>query len=813
MNLKTSFIRSKYDLDDFQSKSFDYIDKKINVLVSAPTGSGKTTIADYAIENAKQSNPNAKIIYTCPIKALCNEKYRDMVLFWGSNPYNYTIGLMTGDIIINPYRNTKSSIEPSGDIVVMTTEVLQKLMESTELTELTKSTESIESTESSKLTESTESTKSTESIELTELTCEKENSKKHFNPDVIIFDEAHYINDDSRGHVWEKCIIGSLLNTDSLLIMLSATIGNINQIKTWLNTICPSKPTEIVLKTERPVPLRQYFIDCTKSRIFKRITAENDEEKRKVSSDPDPESYEILELSDLNYHRVKRYWDKLEEYGYTESFEIETVCNLISSNPNLGIPAIIFVLSKKKCEQLAQSIKSNYINEQTQTEILKFYDSNLKEFKDCIQYQELRKVISRGIGYHHSGLIPKIREVIEFLIKNKLIKLVFATETFAVGLNFPVKTVVMTSLTKPTEKGFRFLSPSEYKQMAGRAGRRFIDTFGNVIILLFNHKSKQKNSYPSWNEINNITNGPTNNVESKYIIEPNYILKNITSGLDKLISRNSFKYYNMKIEQKNFDIPIKFSKLFEIEKKIIEFAKSGITFKDKNYLKLMSKFSKPEQKEYHDFLIKFNSQSMKNELEQHIDLEKSIVDFLFENNFIKKTHNNLTGWDFTSKGIMAIEFNEINSVIFSNHQDKIMENSNNIIPILSMFIDDGIKIQQDEIIKWNEIEPEILFWEDTMKLYSKFIFKYPKWTYWPKNYLIMKDWIKNHEISLDQIVASYNIDLGLFIKMLIKMYQIVDELLGKLDKLNMSGLTDKLMAQKDLLIRYPLKIDSLYVNM
>jgi antiviral helicase SKI2 len=112
-------------------------------------------------------------------------------------------------------------------------------------------------------------------------------------------------------------------------------------------------------------------------------------------------------------------------------------------------------------------------------------NSHLKEFRDCEQYSQVRKVISRGIGYHHSGLIPKIREVIEFLIKNKLVKLVFATETFAVGLNFPVKTVVMTSLTKPTERGFRYLTPSEYKQMAGRAGRRFLDPFGNVILMLF----------------------------------------------------------------------------------------------------------------------------------------------------------------------------------------------------------------------------------------------------------------------------------------------------------------------------------------
>ena len=194
----------------------------------------------------------------------------------------------------------------------------------------------------------------------------------------------------------------------------------------------------------------------------------------------------------------KKYWERLEQYGYSEKFELETLCNQISSDPKLGIPAIIFCFSKKQCESNAQSIEeSSFISVEERTEILRFYDSNLREFKDCSQYIQLRKVIEKGIAYHHSGLIPKIREVVEFLIKNKLIKIVFATETFAVGLNFPVKTVVFTSFSKPTERGFRFLTVSEYKQMAGRAGRRFLDLFGNVIFMFFNTKPKNKFPYPS----------------------------------------------------------------------------------------------------------------------------------------------------------------------------------------------------------------------------------------------------------------------------------------------------------------------------
>ena len=790
--VKNSFIRNKFELDNFQIKAFDYINKKKNVLVSAPTGSGKTIIADYAIESAKKLNSRAKIIYTCPIKALCNEKYRDMVLSWGSESYNYTIGLMTGDIIINPYGDNSSAsnvtndmqenqenildvnldvnldVKNYGEIVIMTTEVLQKLLE----------------------------------------------SNKQINPDVIIFDEAHYIDDDSRGHVWEKCIVGGLTQTNALLVLLSATIGNISELTTWLNSIVPEKNFESVIKLDRPVPLRQFVIDNSKSRVLIKITADADQEIRKVSSDPDPESYELLELNGINYDKVKKYWDRLEKFGYSEKFELETLCNQISSNPNLGIPAIIFCFSKKQCELNAQSIEeSSFVSVEERTEILRFYDSNLRDFKDCSQYIELRKVIEKGIAYHHSGLIPKIREVIEFLIKNKLIKIVFATETFSVGLNFPVKTVVFTGFVKPTERGFRFITVSEYKQMAGRAGRRFLDLFGNVIFMFFNTKSKTKYPYPSWTEINNIVNGNIGCVQSKFIIEPNYILKNVNSGLYKKMSLKSFKYYRSTIKSRDIVCPDKFLKLFDIYKKIKEFGNLGITYKDKNYSKLYSKLSKYEQNDYLEFLKSFNEFSVKTDLELHLDLEESIISFLWSRGFVSKSVNTITGWELTQKGILASEFSEINPVIFTDNLEHIMGRSELIIPTLSMFIDDGIKIRNDEIIRWEEIETEIVYWENIIQTYSKFINIYPKWTYWPKNFLAVREWIVNKDFSLDQIAINHNIDIGLFVKILIKLYQVIDELISKLDKLNLTYLTEKLIEQKELLIRPPLKIDSLYVNL
>lgn len=379
-------------------------------------------------------------------------------------------------------------------------------------------------------------------------------------------------------------------------------------------------------------------------------------------------------------------------------------------------------------------------------------------------------------------------------------------------MNLPVKTVVITSLTKPTERGFRYLTVSEYKQMAGRAGRRFLDPFGNVILMLFNTKSKSRYPYPTWTEVNNIVGGSVGNVQSKFIIEPNYILKNITSGLHKQMSLKSFKYYRSTTKSRDIVCPDKFTKLFDIDKKIKQFASSGITYKDKNYTKIYSKLSKEEQKSYQDFLKIFDSLSEKTDLELYFDLEDSIINFLWSKNFVLKSSNSITGWELTPKGNMAYEFNEINPVIFTDHQEHIMSRSDLIIPTLSMFIDDGIKVGEDEIIVWDKVEPEIVYWENTIQDYSRFINNFPKWTYWPKNYLIVHEWLNNPDISLDQIVLSHNTDIGTFVKILIKLYQVIDELVSKLDKLNKTDITEKLVAQKELLIRSPLKIDSLYMN-
>lgn len=746
-NIQSNILK-EYQFDEFQSAAAYCIDRNHHPFVSAPTGSGKTAIAQYAIEHILNKEQEGMIIYTCPIKSLCNEKYRDFNKYYK----NTTIGLMTGDIIINP----------DSKIIIMTTEVLLNLLQ----------------------------------------------NKQDFKISCAIFDEVHYINDEGRGHVWEKCIIMSLLQHDALLVLLSATIGNTKEMMKWLNNINPEKKFELIVKTQRPVPLIEYFIDNTK--IRKLVKKLNEDQVINVTTDPAPEEYELLPVNNATYSQVVNYWRKAEQYKYSTSFELKTLCNQIASNSGLGIPAIIFVLSKKKCIEFAEMIEEKYTNHKEEAEILNFYDLHLKEFQTNSQYIELRKCIGRGIAYHHSGLIPKIREVVEFLIKNKLIKFVFATETFAVGLNFPVKTVVLTSLTKPTEQGFRNLLVSEYKQMAGRAGRRFIDTVGNVILWLY-HDIVKSNSIPSWCDINNILNGPINPITSKYIIEPNYVLKNVKINTINTTSMKSFKYYNA-IEITPFIIPDKFTKLFEIDKNIMEYAKAGMNMIDKNYNKLFNKLSKDDKVEYNNLLQKYKNHddemNAHGTINHYMNLENKIYSFLQAYKFIDKNDK----YELTNKGELAQFFTEINSVIFLNEIELIMQDTNLIIPILSMFIDDGIKKpdQEDAIVLTDETLA--LFAGIVKDKYSDYINIFPKWTFYPFNFLMCKDWLNDTTMTLDHISIKHQVDMGTVVKILIKLYQITDELITKLDKINKSDLCEELSLIKNNIIRYPLTIDSLYIK-
>lgn len=785
-------VKEIYKLDEFQQKSVDYIDQGYCVFVSAPTGSGKTAIAEYGIEYSKKKYPNCVIIYTTPIKSLCNEKYYDMSQkYYKEDGTGLKIGLMTGDLSINR----------DADIIICTTEILCNML-------VNKNKRDIKENNNNE----TQENKKTESEEMQDVVDKIK---------CVVFDEVHYLNDTTRGHVWQKSIILSLLLENCLLIMLSATVGNVDTVIEWLNTINLEKKFKKVVKLERPVPLREYFVDNTRCKNFKKKTKkliENSKDQKKLgiepevnykqsnaTNDPSPEDYEILLVNNINYDRVKRYWEKLNESEYSVDFELQTICNQVASNESFGIPAIVFVFSKVKCIEYAEMVKAKYTNHEEETEILAFYDKHLHEFTTNTQCINLRKIIGKGVAYHHSGLIPKVREVVEFLIKKKLVKFVFATETFALGLNFPVKTVVLLALNKPSENGFRNLTVSEYKQMAGRAGRRFIDPYGNVIIWLMGYKNKK---YLSWSELNNIMNGPIDNITSKYIIEPIFVLKNINDEIHRIITLKSFSYYkSRRNKQIEIIIPDKLKKVYGAKMQIEEIEKSGLKCNSKFFDKLHRGLSEESKKEFQDILELRKSNNKKTELDHYDDFESEIYDFLKRLNFIENELENK--YKLTINGEMAQLFFEINPIIFIDNIDRILQDD--VLEILSMFVDDGLKENEESVNVYTE--PSIVYFENKVtESYSKFVKKYPKWNFYQMNYVFLSYWLKNKNATLDQASTEFGYDQGIIVKVLIKMYQIADELISNLTKINRTDMVELVNTKRELLIRPPLRLESLYVN-
>ncbi|KAF2418238.1 ATP-dependent RNA helicase DOB1 [Tothia fuscella] len=415
-----------FTLDPFQSTSIKSIERNESVLVSAHTSAGKTVIAEYAIAQCLRNNQ--RVIYTSPIKALSNQKYREF-----SAEFN-DVGLMTGDVTINP----------TATCLVMTTEILRSML--------------------------------------------YRGSEIMREVGWVIFDEVHYMRDKTRGVVWEETII--LLPDKVRYVFLSATIPNAMQFAEWI-TKTHSQPCHVVYTDFRPTPLQNYIFPNGSDGIHlvvdeKGVFREENFQKAMTvvaekSDDKDPGSKtkggkgknRKVNIGLLGGRKVQ-----------TDIYKI--VKMIMQKNYN---PVIVFSFSKRECEDYALQMSQLNFNENDEMKVVnKVFDGAIemlsKEDKDLPQVQHILPLLRRGIGVHHSGLLPILKEVIEILFQEGLIKVLFATETFSIGLNMPAKTVVFTSVRKFDGISQRWLSPSEYIQMSGRAGRRGLDERGIVIMMI-----------------------------------------------------------------------------------------------------------------------------------------------------------------------------------------------------------------------------------------------------------------------------------------------------------------------------------------
>lgn len=405
----------EFKLDSFQERSILCVENEQSVLVSAHTSAGKTVVAEYAI--AKSLKNGQRVIYTTPIKALSNQKYREF-----EDKFK-DVGLITGDVTNNP----------SASCLIMTTEILRQML-----------------------------------FRGNEIMREV---------GWVIFDEIHYMRDKERGVVWEETII--LLPDNVHYVFLSATIPNARQFAEWISYI-HHQTCHVVYTDYRPVPLEHHVYSG--GLIYKVVNSEGkldqDKFEAAMSSLRPPENNK--EGSDL---KRRRYMEDKE----MSANNLERVIK--AAKGKNFVPIIVFSFSKKECEIHAARIRQEMFNNEEDQEKVKIIYSKAidvlnKDDQNLPQVKNTLALLQRGVGVHHGGLLPIIKEITEILFGEGLIKVLFATETFAMGLNMPAKTVIFSNIRKFDGKDFRHISSGEFIQMSGRAGRRGLDDRGIVILML-----------------------------------------------------------------------------------------------------------------------------------------------------------------------------------------------------------------------------------------------------------------------------------------------------------------------------------------
>ncbi|MBI2135098.1 DEAD/DEAH box helicase [Candidatus Woesearchaeota archaeon] len=452
-------------LDRFQEDAIISIEKNHSVVVSAPTGSGKTLIADYIIK--RDIEKGIKVVYTAPIKALSNQKYREFCQDYGKE----NIGLLTGDISKNQ----------SAPILIMTTEIYRNMA----------------------------------------LTQDEMLDKISY----VIFDEIHYINDIERGYVWEESIIFSKDNVRFLC--LSATIPNAAEFASWIASIKGHK-VDVIRHDKRQVPLHKSFYDSELG-----ITSLDDIK-------------EIIDIPDYKYlhGRSRQRRPRVNAPNHV---------SLVKEIKD-KLPCFFFSFSRQKCQNFAFELSKASlfpIDPRIGPIVREKLSSAPKEINELKSTKLLRQVLPYGIAFHHAGLIPVIKELVEELFSKGLIKVLYTTETFAVGINMPAKSVCFESLRKFDGVNFRFLNSKEYFQIAGRAGRRGIDHEGFVYAMV----NRRDFDYSA---IMRMSLKDVDPIKSQFKLSVNTVLNMVNNHtaveIDEILSKNFFvfqKYGKVDSSKKN----------------------------------------------------------------------------------------------------------------------------------------------------------------------------------------------------------------------------------------------------------------------
>lgn len=778
---KQYFTQWPFELSNFQKWAIDGIIHKKNVIVTAHTGSGKTLPAEFAIKYFTDNNK--KVIYTTPIKALSNEKFNDLQKKFP----DISFGILTGDIKYNP----------EADVLIMTTEILyntlfQKMM-------------------------------------LNKNTIESDKIELHFDIDIetelgcVVFDEIHYINDIDRGRVWEEAIMN--LPNQVQIIGLSATIDNPEKFCMWIENV-KERETWLCTYHKRIVPLTHYsFITYPDSYYAKvPLTIKNLIEENDMHNKPIILKKENQLINDKLYQKVLKVLnhlnDKKKNLSLNPYFIMNKMVEYLKNNNIL--PALCFVFSRKMTKVFAQKITvplfdegstvSSTIKRECKQILMKL--GNYREYISLPEYDWITKLLEKGIGVHHSGITPVFREMIEILFGKGYIKLLFATETFAVGINMPTKAVIFSSLTKFDGKKFRYLHSHEYSQMSGRAGRRGKDDKGYVFHLNGMFKFNQQ---PGSNELRKMLSGKPEMLKSKFKINFNSILKMISGENFNFKSFVEKSMLNELIHNEKNTVIQKLENLHDIKLGLLRTSKDDLERYDELKLKCNHVNSKKRKKmnlemnritsdnkyfneDYAKLLDyktkiahKHSLETQLNNINNYIDSEVNVhLNILKTNKFITSDENRYT---LLETGKYAIGLNEIHSLAVAEcFYNKIFSDLNpcELACVLSVFCD--IRLQdQDKIFNVDSAINNIKITGTVKKIKKSYDKYYDIETHYQTefmfNYELQYDLIEivhkwynckdeNECIHILNEAKQWGIEIGNFNKAIMKICNIVNELEG-----------------------------------
>jgi superfamily II RNA helicase len=819
---KEHFEKFKFPLHIFQKYAIEGIVEGQHVLITAPTGTGKTLPGEFSIDYF--SSKGKKVIYCSPIKSLSNQKFDDF-----SKKYPHLrVGIITGDIKCNP----------DADILIMTTEILlNKLYQ----------------------------LKSVSNVK---------NSSTSFDMDIVnelgcvIFDEIHMINDPSRGHVWENSIM--MLPRHIQMVGLSATLDGPEKFALWLenrgeNVVNVEKIVYLTKKLNRAVPLTHYSFITVTNGINKAVKDKATQAEIKslidkpiVIQDANGVFNEVnyrnmdkmIKLFDDNDVRVKRQnvLNKVSEYLVEKEM----------------LPAICYVFSRKQLEVCAHEITSNLlefdskipytIDRECEQIIRKL--PNYKEYLNLPEYLDMVSLLRKGVAMHHSGLMPILREIVEILFSKGYIKLLFATESVAIGLNLPVKTCIFTDIYKHDGTCMRVLQAHEYTQAGGRAGRLGLDSVGHVIHLNNLFRDTTSIAYKT------MMNGKPQTLTSKFKISYNLLLNLIDNGDNNLVNFAKKSMITGDLQSKmnqvvieieacnkecdrlklcidNFKTPLNMVK----EYAELQLKKDGyVNKKRKDMEKEIQKIKDNYQTVEQDIIV-FNKYNLKqNELNElqirqenidnyiNDDVNK-VLNLLEDDGFIQYSNeteeSEATKLIITLKGKMASQLREVQCLVFARLlEDKSIDHlsSKQLVSLFSCFtnisveesVQDFTPYTDDIVVKdvignvaklYNEYEDI----ETSMgvKTGSDYYIQYDL-----LNYVV--EWcdaecVEDCKLVLQNLAREKGVFLGEFVKALLKINNISCEMEKIAELTGNIAFLSKLREIPNLTLKYVVTNQSLYV--